>query len=206
MMRKSFILLVLCVCSLCNVLADDRSNEIILRMTRQLKSYGAYEVAFTAEAEGMGSSKGSYKVHGDKYRIKVDSQEQFSDGQFRYEINGYDNEISIDNVNLQSRNLLTNPSRAFDFGEDAFVGTHMGRQGVNDIIELVPKGALLDGVSSIVLYVDSQTGLPVELKYDFDGTPLDVKIDRITRLSDIDDSVFEFNRSDYSGYEIIDFR
>ena len=58
---------------------------------------------------------GYFIVEGDSYYITLGVMEVYSDGKLRYEINNERKEVVEDRVNLESVDLLSNPTRAFRF-------------------------------------------------------------------------------------------
>lgn len=188
--------------------ADETSKMMLDHISKTLSGYGKYEVKFTARTKGFVAG-GTYRASGDKYRIKVQDQEHFSDGVNRYEIYEKDKEIVIDQVDTSSHNILNNPTRAFEFAEDEFVSTYKGRQQFGRIeaetVSLVPRTSRY-GEVVITLYVNAATGLPAGLEYDSRGDKLTISIDKISPIDHIDPSVFMLDPSLYADYEIIDFR
>lgn len=169
-----------------------------------------YRLRFVVEMEGMDPQRGEYIVAGNKYHIEVMGQEQFSDGLYRYGVDGINMEVTIDRIDPESRNILVNPLRAFDFGGEAFeisvAGESDTQLGRATVLHLEPHEGVLDGVRRVVLYVLPEEGRPVELLYDFNGLEMSVKVESIERLKVPNDKKFQFSASNYKDYEIIDFR
>lgn len=189
--------------------ADGVSESIMRHISETLAGYGSYEVRFSVTAKGMGTMNGNYFVSGDKYRIKLQKQEQFSDGTNRYEIYAADKEVVIDKSDTSSHDILNNPTRAFEFAPEEFESTYKGQQTVNrtvsETVELVPhKGSTAHG--KITLYVGTDDGMPVALDYDYQGESVFISIDKIVPLKETDPSMFIFDPARYGDYEVIDFR
>ena len=206
---KKFIVLLMTMSVVAGVAkADDTSAMILEHISKTLSGYGNYEVKFTARTKGF-VANGTYRASGDKYRIKVQDQEHFSDGVNRYEIYDKDKEIVIDEVDTSSHNILNNPTRAFEFADSEFESTYKGRQQFGRVevetVRLVPRTTRY-GEVVITLYVNAANGLPAGLEYDSRGDKLTISIDKITPLDHIDPSVFMLDPSLYADYEIIDFR
>jgi outer membrane lipoprotein-sorting protein len=161
-------------------------------------------------ADGMDDVEGHYLVSGDKYRIEVQGGEHISDGKVRYEISHDYREIVIDNADSGGNNLFANPARTFEFADDQFRSewlrseTHLGKKC--DVVKLQPVSEAY-GFMSIMLYIDSASGLPVSIKYDYGDDPtITIAITAINKSDNIDSSTFAFRRADYPDYEVIDFR
>ena len=214
-MLKRFLMTAICLLPLLagvganEVRGDEKSAAIMAKVSHQFKSYGDYTVMFTVSSRGMEDIAGEYTVSGDKFLIEVGGQKQFSDGVARYEIYPADKEVVIDNINLNNRNILTNPTRAFDFAPDEFDGRYEGQKkhgGVNcDVIELTPKSSAY-GTGTIFLYVRVGTAEPAAIVYNYDGQEIDITINMILTMTSPDPALFTFNAADYPGFEIIDFR
>ncbi len=185
--------------------AEEESGRILARMSAKLEAMAQYKIEFTVSAPDMGQSKGVCYVAGDKYNIKVDDQTQFSDGTVRYRINPADREVTLDRQNPDSRNLLENPTKAFDFSAGMFDSHKAESKGSAYEIELIPAEGVLDGINKVTLLVNKNTSLPEELRYRFDGTELIIRIVSVAKNSP-SPSLFAFDRKSYSDYEIIDFR
>ena len=207
-MKHFFLTLAFAFAALATASADNLSESILRHVASTLREYGDYEVRFTVSAEGMGTTSGEYVVSGDRYRIRIRQQEQFSDGRNRYEIYEADREVVIDRADRNSHDIFTNPTRAFDFAPEEFESTYRGKENVGrkeaDVVRLTPRNAhAAQGV--ITLYLDATTGLPLQIDYDYQGGQIRVTLNRITPKQ-IDASTFVFDPTRYADYEIIDFR
>lgn len=207
-MKYLFLTLALTCAVLWPAAADNLSESILRYVASTLREYGDYEVRFTVSAEGMGTTSGEYAVSGDRYRIRIRQQEQFSDGKNRYEIYDADREVVIDRIDTSTHDLFTNPTRAFDFAPEEFDSTYKGREKVGrkeaDVVRLTPRNAHA-AQGTITLYFDATTGLPLRIDYDYQGEQITVTLNRITPKA-IDASTFVFDPARYADYEIIDFR
>lgn len=192
--------------------ADSRSDAMLKELSQKITLLGNYRVEFTVSAEGN-SVEGQYIVSGDKYYMDIGDIEVVCDGKTKYEINHFDDEVIIDNVDPKDRNILSNPTRAFDFADESFTHTYKGEvdEGGNvcNVILLEPrdKGTSLIGVT---LLINKTTGLPYMLKYLADGLDgeVEVSILKITPDVKVPASRFTFDRKAYrdKNYELIDFR
>lgn len=206
-MKRIFVLGCLMLFAL-NVYADSNSKcgDILVRMSAKIEAMDCYRVEFSVSAKDMGTSEGYYIVDGEKYRIKIEQQEQFSDGEFRYEINSFDKEVLLDEHDPNSRNILVNPPMAFRFDEELYDSKLISEQEGVAEIELTPTEGVLDGISRVILKVDTKTELPIEMSYDFDGVNLVIQIISFKEVDGLTSLFFEFVPIDYLDYEIIDFR
>ena len=211
-MKKCVLMSLLWLTALC-VNADERSSALLNRLSSRIEGYGNYRVEFTVYIPGLQPQQieGYYLVNGDKYYISVEDSEVYCDGKVKYEVNRADREVTIDAVNPAERNILSNPTRAFEFLDGSFTHSVQGEVSVGekrcDRILLSPVDKTL-GLSQVTLDVDRETGLPVRLSYRLEGAsaPISIGIDRIVPHAAADPASFVFNRSKYKGFEMIDFR
>lgn len=78
-MKRFILIAAALVAAASSAKADETSESILRHIAETFASYGNYEVRFTVSAQGMGNMSGNYFVSGDRYRIKLQKQEQFSD-------------------------------------------------------------------------------------------------------------------------------
>lgn len=203
---KRFIVFIFTLLCATNLWAqNDDAKALIGRLSNQVRSMENYEVEFTVKS-GDQQIKGYYAVSGDKYYISIGEAEVFCDGSARYEVNPQNKEVTVDAVDNKSHNILTNPTRAFDFIDGEFnfamVGTSAGVATVK-LTSTAENAAL--GV--IFVAIDTTTAQPRSLTYDVDGDQIAVEIvsfDEMVGMVDI--SMFTFDKNNYRGYEIVDFR
>lgn len=207
-MKKLFLLIPL-LCIAVSTAADTRSQSILTQLSAKIKTLGNYHARFEIEAEGNNIT-GVYAVSGDKYFMQTDEYKVISDGKTKYEINHYDKEVTVDRINPSDRSILSNPTRAFDFASDIFSSVYLGTQTIRGIasnmIKLTPTDTK-STLKSITLAISQTSGLPVEIRYRSEGVSDEVVV-RIVKIEAgmLKDAVFKFDRTDYKGYEVVDFR
>ncbi len=204
-MKKVIVFIFTLLCTASAWAQGDDAKALIGRLSEQIRSMENYEVSFTVNS-GNKKIKGYYAVSGEKYYISIGDAEVFCDGGARYEVNPQNKEVTVDAVDTKSHNILTNPTRAFDFidGEFAFelVGTNNGITTIK-LTSTAENAAL--GV--IFVAMDAATAQPRSLTYDVDGAQIAIEVASIDELTGmVDISMFTFDRNNYRGYEIVDFR
>lgn len=204
-MKKVIVFIFTLLCTINTWAQGDDAKDLISRLSEQIRSMENYEVSFTVNS-GDQKIKGYYAVSGEKYYISIGDAEVFCDGGARYEVNPQNKEVTIDAVDTKSHNILTNPTRAFDFidGEFAFemVGTNNG-------ITTIKLTSTAENVALGVIFVamDAATAQPRSLTYDVDGAQIAIEVAAIDELTGmVDISMFTFDKNNYRGYEIVDFR
>ncbi len=151
----------------------EAANPELEKLARKVASIPSYEVAFTIE-----NVSGKYLVKGDSYYIHVPDAEVYGDGTTRYEVSRENREVVIDATDLTSRNLLTNPTRAFEY-------------------------ISADYSDKVIVEIDP-SGLPREVIYKMeDGEHVTIRIHSFVPYNG---TIPAFEKDKFSGYEIIDFR
>ena len=186
----------LCLAALVSLLplraADDApARKVAGELAARFRAMKAYTVTFAVEGDDF-AAEGSYAVEGDRYYMRV--------GVSKWEVDPSKREVVVDVVDTQSRSLLGNPTRAFDFLDDAFRSELLPSEGEVRRLRLTPvdKGAAM---SSITVDVAAD-GSPRAVIYDLDGERMRIEIRRIEPSAE----VRRFDAADYAGYELIDFR
>lgn len=200
-MKRYILILLLSVCAAGRSLASGDDAQAVLRRTADyVKELGDYRAAFEITAADYAST-GSYAVAGDAYYIAVDGAEVYSDGKVRYEVDNARREVTVDEVNIASRNVLDNPTRCFDFVGSDYSSEITSREKGAVTLHLRSTDPDIEG--DIYLTVDEATGRPSRLEYVLYDDRITVCI---VDLSRSDEPVKRFERSAYRDYETIDFR
>lgn len=192
--------------------ADGNSTAIIAKLSSLFGGYKNYEVQFTAKVDdGAGSVPGRYVVSGDRYYITVEDRQVYSDGKQKYEVNDTDREVTIDVINPKDKDLLSNPTRAFEFVDGSYTHTYKGETtyaGKKCAVVVLKPVAVGAPIQEITLMVDATSGQPVGVRYRIEGvtSPVEVTVRKITQLPSVSQSMFTFDKNRHKGYEIIDFR
>lgn len=207
-MKRVLFVILLVACSL-PAGAAGHADEILRKLAGRIAAMGDYTAVFEVRAEGNVIT-GTYAVSGSKYYMQTDEYEVICDGKTRWEVNRTDEEVLIDRADPADRNILSNPTRAFEFAPDIFGSSYKGTEDrggkVADIVELTPRDPK-STLRRVTIVVERQTGLPVELRYLSDGLSDEV----VVRMVEIGEGVpsnaaFSFDSSKYKGYDVVDFR
>lgn len=182
--------------------AADRASEVLERLAAGFRAMKSYEVCFEIEAEEFAGS-GRYTVDGEAYCLSLGDAEVFCDGTVRYEVDNRRREVTIVEVDRESRNLLNNPVRAFDFLGSEYDFSLEGESGGRATVRLVPTAENDTSAGVVTLVVDTSSMRPVSLAYDYDGERVGI---RVTGIEPQAGHFRTFDRQAYGGYEFIDFR
>lgn len=204
-MKKIIVFIFTTLCAVNSFAQNDDAKALIDRLSKQIRSMENYEVEFEVKS-GDQDIKGYYAVSGDKYYISIGDAEVFCDGSARYEVNPQNKEVTVDAVDAKSHNILTNPTRAFDFIDGEFNFTTVG---TNDGVATVKLTSTAENAALGVIFVaiDTTTAQPRSLTYDVDGDQIAIKVSSLNEMTGmVDISMFTFDKNNYRGYEIVDFR
>lgn len=200
----AFIFTLLCAANVC-AHSDDSAKALIGRLSEKIRAMENYEVEFNVKS-GDQTIKGYYAVSGEKYYISIGDAEVYCDGGARYEVNPQNKEVTVDAVDTKSHNILTNPTRAFDFIDGEFTFATVGSADGATIVKLTST-AENAALGTIFVTIDNATAQPRSLTYDVDGDQIVVEIASLDEMVGmVDISMFTFDKGNYRGYEIVDFR
>lgn len=181
---------------------SQRAEELLRRLVASIRALGDYGVSFAVES-GDQTVEGHYSVSGNRYSMTLGDAEVFCDGKVRYEVDHRRREVVIDRVNESSRNIVDNPTRAFDFLDAQYRASLVSEAGSCAVVRLTPAEGGALPVGSILLEVDTSAAKPRSLTYDFDGEQIVV---RVSRIAAEHAALRTFDASACKGYEFIDFR
>lgn len=198
-------LLILCLSLLCvlPLSAQTTAREWLDHLNRSLGKRYAATLSVRMGDSADGTLSGFLMIDGDSYYLTLGAMEVYSDGKLRYEINNERKEVTEDSVNLESSDLLTNPTRAFEFvGEQFEVSVKRGdAQGAE--LYVVPRDENM-GISDITLSLAKTAGgvQPKRLVYDYDGEVVTIEL---TMVDTSDKPLPRWDKSRYRAYDIVSF-
>ncbi|MEG1673131.1 MAG: LolA-like putative outer membrane lipoprotein chaperone [Alistipes sp.] len=202
-MKKNliFVVALLLCCAQSSVAVNGRAAEILNGLASHVRALGRYEVAFSV-VTGEQTTAGFYAVQGNNYYIHIGDAEVYGDAATRYEVNNKTKEVSIDKMDASARNILNNPTRAFDLVGNEFTVELLWERGTTAAVRLTPKSSK-SSMSTMTVTVDTQQMQPKSLLYDFDGNRVEITVQRMSAAKS---APRVFNRVEYKTYELIDFR
>ncbi|MDE7122778.1 MAG: hypothetical protein K2N93_00265 [Alistipes sp.] len=181
--------------------AQNDAAAWLTRLRDAIARRGSYAVHFSVATSEEFAGKGYYLVDGEAYYLVLGDAEVFCDGRIRYEVSRVAREVTVVSVDGASRNLLDNPTHAFDFLGENYASELLSADADKAVVRLVPrsKGA----ISEVLLTIDARSGLPQYVTYGADGLGVEVSILSFERLQT---PVLTFDPARYADYELIDFR
>lgn len=193
------------ICMATTLSAQTTAKEWLNQLEESMDERYAYTITVVVEASDSESVlSGCVMVEGDSYYMSLEAMEVYSDGKLRYEINNERKEVTEDRVNLMSHDLLTNPTRAFDFAPEEFDITLVFSH--NDEIArlaLTPRDEDY-GVTTIELALvrEGDRVCPQQIAYDYDGDRVVISL----RECESREWVLPvWNEANYRAYDIVSF-
>ena len=182
-----------------NVSAQINARDWIDGLNYTLDNRYALFMRVDAYGEQM---NGYFMVEDDSYYIQLGIMEVYSDGKLRYEVNNERKEVTEDRVNLSSRDLLTNPTRAFEFVEEEFTASISENIHNGVILKLEPKQSVdITAVYVSVVWRDGRI-VPLSIKYDYDGEEVAIAL----IMSDVATAVMpRWSVDTYKTYDMVSF-
>ena len=146
---------------------------------------------------------GYFIVDGDAYYMNLGVMEVYSDGKLRYEVNNERKEVTEDRVNLEAVDLLSNPTRAFDFVDEEYDVRVVSVAGDVATIELKPKSADL-GITAILLTLqrEGRSVIPTLICYDYEGDEIRIELTMVDATSA---PMPRWDAKSYRAYDIVSF-
>ena len=181
------------------------ANEWLERLDNSLGERFAFDIFVeVGEVDNVEDQlAGFVMVEGDGYYMTLGTMEVYSDGKLRYEINNERKEVVEDRVNLEAVDLLTNPTRAFDFVPEEFYAKVTALSDGSVTLQLTPRSDAL-GITAITLqlkYSDASV-TPATISYDYDG---DIITIQLTKVADKELTLRRWDKNAYRAYDIVSF-
>ena len=147
--------------------------------------------------------EGLFMVDGDDYYISLGIMEVYGAGELRYEINNERKEVIIDRVDLESFDLLTNPTNAFRFVDDEFRSELVASDDKGATLRLTPRDEAF-GIDSIELRLSrSEDGVcPEVVAYDYGGDSVSITL---AALPWSERRLPKWDKQAYRAYDIVSF-
>ena len=167
------------------------------------KSLGERYAMYIEMYMGEQPVRGYFMVEGDSYYLTLGVMEVYCDGKIRQEINNERKEVTIDRVDNSSGDLLTNPTRAFDFVDEEFSISVASTSDLGCELTLVPHddSTGIVGISLTLVHNDGEV-VPRSITYDYDGEGYTISLN----VADVSEAKLpRWNKEDYRAYDTVSF-
>lgn len=188
------------LCTL-SAIAQGDAQWWISRLDATLGERYAMRISVAVGAEE--TIEGLFMVDGDDYYISLGIMEVYGEGELRYEINNERKEVTIDRVDLESYDLLTNPTNAFSFVDEEFQSQLVEYGADSATLRLTPRDESL-GVEFIVLRLSCSGDevLPEVVAYDYGGDSVSITLGALPWG---ERSLPKWDKQAYRAYDIVSF-
>lgn len=195
---------------------DAKAKQILEEVSKNTRSFNTISADFVfsmenKEMEISERNEGSIKLKGQKYVVDLPDLgvKVFSDGKTLWNYMEDGNQVTISNLE-DSGSELMDPSSVFTIYEKGFQSKYAGEKTIGNEtvhqIELFPDSDEHE-VSKILLSVGkTDKMIKSALLYGTDGNIYGIEVKKMDTKTELPDSYFEFNASDYDDVEVIDFR
>ncbi|HLU90806.1 MAG TPA: outer membrane lipoprotein carrier protein LolA [Cyclobacteriaceae bacterium] len=194
---------------------DPKAEEILNSVSENYKSLNGLTAEFeytysnTPDAP-VQTNKGKVTVKGDKYRLVLDDQEIYNNGETVWTYIKSDNfkEVTINTVEEDMEELT--PSNIYNIYKKGYNYKYLGEETRNGrVVQIIELNAedRRSQFQQITLFVDKARKYLVEweIKDDIGGT-FSYKFREIDAQANIPDSFFVFNTKEHPDVEVIDLR
>lgn len=196
--------------------SDPEARVILEQLRQKYEAYDALEAAFKLEIEfpeqPVEVQEGTLARQGDRYRVKIATQEIFSDGQALYLVLHNNESVQINDLPDpdDSETLLT-PQSLFNFYENGdFVYTLLDERSVNGRVRQYVEFKPLDRDSEYAklrMEIDKANREVVSVKaFAKDGSRYTFSLTSFTPNKRFAANYFSFSESKFPGYYVEDLR
>jgi outer membrane lipoprotein-sorting protein len=193
---------------------DPDAKKLLESVTAKFKSYKTVKAAFQLQVENsagkvQGTKKGVAYMKGNKYKLELNEQVIFCDGNKVWTYDKGSNEVQISKVDPAGNSFT--PQKIFtNFYDKDFLYklNDEKKQGAKIIqeIELTPADKS-KAFFKILAYVDKKSKNIVSTKvFEKNGNRYTYSITSLVPNSKLDDTVFTFDAAKYPGVEVIDLQ
>ncbi len=187
---------------------DPKAQAILDAMSQQYKALKSYQAAFTYANSGS-SATGTITVKDNKFRLKLDGQEVFTDGKTMYTYSKEAKEINVQDYESGSASEL-NPAQIYTVYQKGYTYRYVSEQKQGgrslDVIELKPTKAN-NTIGSVRLSIDKANKMIRNWTItDKNGKRTTYTITSFTPNVPAPDALFTFDKSKYPGVEVVDLR
>jgi outer membrane lipoprotein-sorting protein len=198
------------------VAQDTNTGKLLEKSEKAFKSAGAMSAYFTINIKESGSPDtqsfdGTILIKGNKFKIDAPDYDILFDGKTQWVYNKIANEVNISEPDATEVQAI-NPSMIYKIHRNGCNITYNGEKTdakMRKVIEitLTPKDSRQD-ISQVTLQINTKDFLPVYFHVKFRNSGLDneIFINKYDVNQNLNDSLFTFDTSKYTGVEVIDLR
>ena len=194
------------------VAQDAKAQKILANVNKKFKSLSSIKADFLMNISGNGvneSRKGTFFMKGNKYRIKMASQQIMTDTKTMWMYMKDMNEVNVNSYNPDEQSI--SPQKIFtgSYQKDytfAYGGTAKVNGANCDVINLTAKSKSTS-INKVQLFINQKSStITKSIMYDGSGAMYKYTIKNFTANPSIKDNFFVFNAKEFPGVEVIDLR
>ena len=193
---KRGLLLALLLCSTLLVVADERGQSRLERISRYYSAMGNYSLSFVLRG-GAAEQRGELMVEGNNSYMRVADTEIYVLDSVRYEVRKTAKEVVVDRADAYEKELL-NPLSGFS----SVAADYEIEEKIVDgrvVVLLTPKKR--GEVVTIVTAIDGESISKVQ--YGAGDSRVEIDVERCRKGTN---TLPKFAKEEYKGFEFIDFR
>ena len=185
------------------------NTEAKERLQRATEAFGKHSsfvaslvISINGEISQTNEQNATLYVYDNMFKLEMENQIIFSDSKSNYTYNTEAGELVIEHIDTSSP--LHSPRSLFSLDLNLFDITNTEVTTTKRVYTLVSNDKI-DGVKSIKITLVNNNISEVDLT---DNTDNDIKIEVLSVNFDakVNPDIFKFNKKDYKGVEVIDFR
>ncbi len=193
---------------------EAKAKEILNQASEKSKNYkslsGTFDYVLENSTAGVSDkSSGSFKLKGEKYFVDVMGYLNYFDGKSVYSYIKDANEVTITEPDLEDEDFMS-PSKLLSICEKGFTYNYVSETTENGerlhVIDLFPEDKSKE-FSRIILKINKSSLLITSMKsIGKSGDNVTVNVTKYRTNTDLKESEFQFQESDFPGVEIVDMR
>lgn len=192
---------------------DKKAQDILKSVSVKYKSLKNITAKFKLNIKDQANKaiqnqNGTLVLKGPKYKLIMGTQEILSDGKVVWTYLKDANEVQI-NEPKSDPGAIT-PQNIFTIYEKGFKSKYIGEKTVGgkvlQIIELVPEDAKRNFIKIQLTINKSEKYIAQAIVYEKSGTNYTYSIDSFNSNTEVNDTIFTFNKSNYPNVDVIDLR
>lgn len=193
---------------------DQKGKTILDAMSVRYKKISSYVAKFSTalvnETEGLNEVfEGEITVSGDRYMLKTEEQEIINDGITVWTYLPDVNEVNIDDYSPDDDEIT--PSSIFDEYKNGYKYIwleNIKEQGMDsDVIDLIPEDVVNAQFFKIKMVISTKDRTLLKwTMFEKQGNKYIYTISDFNDKAVVSDAIFKFDKSKYSGVEIVDLR
>lgn len=192
---------------------DGGANDLMKKVSLQYQKYNTlqfhYTLKTTKDDKTLGVSEGDFYLKGNKYKTSFSGIQYFCDGTSIWSYDKSANEVSVYDYDPDDDQNMMNPQRILKDWSTHFRAKFIRDEFQNNvqysIVDLTPKTS--QSYYRIRVYI-GKTSLKIAkvVVYEKDNTIYTYSIEQFKTDITLDDKLFVFDKTKYSGVEVNDMR